>query len=81
MENTRWSRAEAEGSGVLKPAMELTQHHWDWTILQDSHHRTPSGRITEPSDVANAVLFLASPLASRIHGHTLIVDGGYSIVA
>lgn len=32
-----------------------------------------------PEDVANAVLFLASPLADRIQGQTLIVDGGTSL--
>lgn len=34
------------------------------------------GRIGSPQDVANAALFLASPLASHITGHVLVVDGG-----
>ena len=49
-------------------------------ILRESIDRTPSGRLTLPEDVAGAVLFLCSPLASQICGHTLIIDGGYSIV-
>jgi NAD(P)-dependent dehydrogenase (short-subunit alcohol dehydrogenase family) len=36
----------------------------------------PLGRGQEPEDVANAVLFLASDLASSITGQTLNVDGG-----
>lgn len=36
------------------------------------------GRIGEPKDVANAVLFLASPAASLITGATLLVDGGWT---
>jgi NAD(P)-dependent dehydrogenase (short-subunit alcohol dehydrogenase family) len=36
------------------------------------------GRIGEPKDVANAVLFLASPAASLITGTTLLVDGGWT---
>jgi 3-oxoacyl-[acyl-carrier protein] reductase len=38
--------------------------------------RTPLGRLGEPSDIANAYLFLASDEASFISGVTLRVDGG-----
>jgi NAD(P)-dependent dehydrogenase (short-subunit alcohol dehydrogenase family) len=38
---------------------------------------TPLGRIAEPEEVAAAILFLASPAASMITGHTLPVDGGF----
>lgn len=38
----------------------------------------PLGRLGEPSDIANAVLFLASDEASWITGHALVVDGGFS---
>jgi NAD(P)-dependent dehydrogenase (short-subunit alcohol dehydrogenase family) len=38
--------------------------------------RMPVGRLGEPADIANGVLFLASDLASWITGHTLVVDGG-----
>jgi len=38
------------------------------------------GKIGEPKDVANAVLFLASPAASLITGTTLMVDGGWTAV-
>jgi NAD(P)-dependent dehydrogenase (short-subunit alcohol dehydrogenase family) len=37
---------------------------------------SPLGRIAQPDDIASAVLFLASPMASFITGHTLVVDGG-----
>jgi len=36
----------------------------------------PLGRVGTPDDVANAVLFLASPMASWITGAALVVDGG-----
>lgn len=39
----------------------------------------PAGRMGEPSDMAGAAIFLASPLASYVNGHTLIVDGGLSL--
>jgi NAD(P)-dependent dehydrogenase (short-subunit alcohol dehydrogenase family) len=38
---------------------------------------TPMRRIAEPEEVAAAILFLASPAAGMITGHTLPVDGGY----
>jgi 3-oxoacyl-[acyl-carrier protein] reductase len=41
--------------------------------------RTPLSRVGTPHDIAGAVLFLTSPAASFITGHTLPVDGGYSI--
>jgi NAD(P)-dependent dehydrogenase (short-subunit alcohol dehydrogenase family) len=38
---------------------------------------TPLGRMAEPEEVAAAMLFLASPAASMVTGHTLAVDGGF----
>jgi NAD(P)-dependent dehydrogenase (short-subunit alcohol dehydrogenase family) len=35
-------------------------------------------RIGEPGEVAGAVVFLASPAASLITGHTLLIDGGWT---
>ena len=37
-------------------------------------------RIGEPPEVAGAVVFLASPAASLITGHTMIIDGGWTAV-
>jgi len=37
------------------------------------------GRIAEPEEIANAINFLAGDQSSFITGHTLVVDGGYSI--
>ncbi len=42
--------------------------------------RTPLGRLAEVSEVAGAVLFLASPMAGFITGHDLVVDGGITIL-
>lgn len=41
--------------------------------------KTPLRRIGSAYDIANAVLFLASPLAGFITGQTLVVDGGRNI--
>lgn len=38
----------------------------------------PLGRIGEPEDVVGAVVYLASPAANLVTGHTLLVDGGWT---
>ena len=40
--------------------------------------QVPAGRSGRTSDIANAVLFLASPLAEYVIGQAIYVDGGYS---
>ena len=40
----------------------------------------PSGQMTTPAEVGAAVIFLASDAAANIHGATLTVDGGFTIV-
>jgi NAD(P)-dependent dehydrogenase (short-subunit alcohol dehydrogenase family) len=39
--------------------------------------RIPLGRVGQPDDIASVVLFLCSPEASYITGHTLVADGGW----
>lgn len=39
--------------------------------------RIPAGRWAEPDDIGAAVAFLASPAARYVHGHVLVVDGGW----
>ena len=45
------------------------------TFMQEAANR-PLARVGTPDDIANAVLFLASPMASWITGAALVVDGG-----
>jgi NAD(P)-dependent dehydrogenase (short-subunit alcohol dehydrogenase family) len=38
----------------------------------------PTGRVGRPADVAAALLYLVSPEASMVTGHTLMIDGGWA---
>jgi len=50
-------------------------------MIADGLARTPAGRLVEPEDVAGAVTFLCSPEADMVRGQTLVVDGGFSLLA
>jgi 2-deoxy-D-gluconate 3-dehydrogenase len=42
--------------------------------------KVPAGRVGDPSDVAGAAVFLAGEGSDFVHGHLLLVDGGYTAV-
>ena len=48
-------------------------------LLDEYAQRTPLGPTLVPDQVADAVYLLCLPEAGMITGHTLFVDGGYSI--
>jgi enoyl-[acyl-carrier protein] reductase III len=50
-------------------------------MLEAARTRTPAGRMVEAGDIADAVVFLCSPQAEMIRGQTIVVDGGFSLLA
>ncbi|MGZ4188462.1 MAG: enoyl-[acyl-carrier-protein] reductase FabL [Actinomycetota bacterium] len=50
-------------------------------LLSAAAARTPAGRTLTPDDVASAIMYLCSDDAWMVRGHTLRVDGGYSLIA
>ena len=45
-------------------------------VREEMVRQTPLGRTAEPREIADAILFLCSELASYVTGHTLHVSGG-----
>jgi NAD(P)-dependent dehydrogenase (short-subunit alcohol dehydrogenase family) len=58
-----------------EPALSSPQFHAETVSKIAALHR-----IGEPSEVTGAVVFLASPAASLITGHTILIDGGWTAV-
>ena len=73
-------RVNAVSAGVVETgALEHFPNREE--MLSSGLKRTPAGRLVEPTDVAKAVCFLCSPAAAMVCGHTLVVDGGFSLLA
>ena len=49
-------------------------------FYNDVISRIPMGRLGTPEDVVGAVVYLSSPAADLVTGHTLLVDGGWTAV-
>jgi enoyl-[acyl-carrier protein] reductase III len=76
----RGIRVNAVSAGVVET--EALDHFPNREqMLRAGRERTPARRLVEPEDVAGAVAYLCSRDAEMVRGHTLIVDGGYSLLA
>jgi enoyl-[acyl-carrier protein] reductase III len=75
----RGVRANAVSAGVVETG--ALDHFPNKEEMLRSVERTPAGRLVEPDDVAAAVSFLCSDDASMIRGQTIVVDGGFSLLA
>jgi NAD(P)-dependent dehydrogenase (short-subunit alcohol dehydrogenase family) len=69
---------------AVAPSMvrtEFSKPFWSNNIIHDQIIKSiPLGRIAEPMDIVNPVLFLASDAADFITGQTILVDGGATAI-
>ena len=74
-------RVNAVGPGTVVTDMSAGLLNYDTNPAAMTRvlARTPIGRLAEPRDIANAVLFLASEDSAYLTGHTMFVDGGRMI--
>ena len=69
---------------TVSPGPIATQYNLDtWGKqpgkLEMMASRVPAGRMGRPEEIAEVIAFLATTDGSYIHGHDLVVDGGYII--
>ncbi|HVM69095.1 MAG TPA: SDR family oxidoreductase [Gaiellaceae bacterium] len=72
-------RVNAVSAGVVETG--ALEHLPNRETMLEMGARNPVGRLVTPEDVAAAVTFLCSPEAEMVRGQTLVVDGGYSLLA
>jgi 3-oxoacyl-[acyl-carrier protein] reductase len=58
---------------------KLTANQVSAEALEKLNKAIPLGRVGTPGDIAGAVLYLASPLASYTTGQRIVVDGGMTL--
>ena len=65
--------------GLIKTP--LTERHFPSTEALEARvkAKAPMGRAGTPRDLVGAVVFLCSDEASYVNGHTLVVDGGFTL--
>jgi enoyl-[acyl-carrier protein] reductase III len=75
----RGIRVNAVSAGVVDTG--ALEHFPQKEAMLEMGRRNPVGRRVTPEDVAGCVTFLCSPEAEMIRGQTLVVDGGWSLLA
>ena len=73
-------RVNAVSGGLVETAA-LKSFSWGQDVIDQSRARTPAGRLVEPEDIARVVAFLCSDAATMIRGQTIVVDGGFALLA
>ncbi|MGH2564882.1 MAG: SDR family oxidoreductase, partial [Ginsengibacter sp.] len=67
--------AIAPGATITERTIADKKYEKTWSRI------TPLGKPATTNDIANAALFMVSPMSRHITGQTLIVDGGWTSVS
>lgn len=73
----RGIRVNAVAPGYIDTALLRGAYERGAIDERDVLARIPAGRVAQVSEIAEVVAFLASPAASYITGHVMVVDGGF----
>lgn len=73
-------RVNAVSPGYVRTAQLLSEEHsLGPQGVAQAAARVPLGRVGEPDDIADVILFLASPQARYVTGQVIVADGGLAI--
>jgi NAD(P)-dependent dehydrogenase (short-subunit alcohol dehydrogenase family) len=72
-------RANIVAPGIVDVGMAHRQWLDDPVYRRRAQRAIPMGRLQSPASVADAIVFICSPMASYMTGATLLVDGGASL--
>jgi enoyl-[acyl-carrier protein] reductase III len=75
----RGIRVNAVSAGVVETG--ALEHFPNKDAMLEMGAGNPVGRLVTPEDVASVVTFLCSPEADMIRGQTIVIDGGWSLLA
>ena len=75
---SRGIRINAVCPGTIDTPMVAEMLAKEPDAMRDILRDEPIGRLGQPEEIANAVLWLCSEAASFVVGHAMVVDGGYT---
>jgi enoyl-[acyl-carrier protein] reductase III len=87
---TRYLAVELASKGIIVNAVSPGMVYTDavhafpvdlQAVVEQTTRRTPTQRLVTPEDVARVVAFLCSDAAAMVVGQTIVIDGGYGLLA
>jgi NAD(P)-dependent dehydrogenase (short-subunit alcohol dehydrogenase family) len=75
----RGIRINAICPGIIDTPMVARMLESEPDAMKELMKMVPIGRLGRPEEIASAVLWLRSPGSTFVIGHSLVVDGGYTV--